>query len=442
MPTCFVVMGFGKKTDYPTGRVLDLDKSYMYIIKPAATAAGYECQRADEIQHAGNINVPMYQQLLTADVVIADVSTYNPNAFYELGVRHALKPFTTITIAEDKLVFPFDVAQIAIRTYHHLGEGIDFGEVERMKDELTKAIKIVGAQAAYDSPVYTFLKDLRPPLVAKAEAERAALTGNPPADTASQPTVRALMNQVDVALERSDFSTAKSLLMIVRSMLPNEIFVIQRLALATYKSKLPTEIDALNEASQILQGLSPATSTDTETLGLYGAVYKRLWDATNAPAHLDNAIWAHEKGFYVKNDYYNGINLAFLLNIRAALRANTDPAEAIADYVLAQRTRRRVLALCQKLLESKPAPKGPEEYWVKATMAEAYIGVGDDEKGQELLAASQAVDVSVPSLDTVSKPGLGEPTRADVPRWMSITTTDQIARLRALMAKSPLKRIQ
>src|ERR1051326_963507 len=158
MPTCFVVMGFGKKTDYPTGRVLDLDKSYTYIIKPAAVAAGYECKRADEIQHAGNINVPLYQQLLNADVVIADVSTYNPNAFYELGVRHALKPFTTITIAEDKLVFPFDVGQVAIRTYHHLGEGIDFGEVERMRAELQEAIEAIAPQAAYDSPVYAFLK--------------------------------------------------------------------------------------------------------------------------------------------------------------------------------------------------------------------------------------------------------------------------------------------
>lgn len=85
MPTCFVVMGFGKKTDYQTGRVLDLDKSYKNIIKPAALAAGYECIRADEIQHSANINVPMYRQLLNADVVIADVSAYNANAFYELG---------------------------------------------------------------------------------------------------------------------------------------------------------------------------------------------------------------------------------------------------------------------------------------------------------------------------------------------------------------------
>ena len=148
----------------------------------------------------------------------------------------------------------------------------------------------------------------------------------------------------------SDFITAKSLLTVVRSMMPNEVFVIQKLALATYKSKLPTAVDALNEACEILEGLGPATSTDTETLGLYGAVHKRLWDVTQDPPHLDKAIWAHEKGFYVKNDYYNGINLAFLLNVRAALKADTDPAEAIADFILAQRTRRRVLVVCERLL--------------------------------------------------------------------------------------------
>ena len=43
------------------------------------------------------------------------------------------------------------LAQIASRTYRHLGEGIDFGEVERMRGELEKAIKIVGRQAACDS---------------------------------------------------------------------------------------------------------------------------------------------------------------------------------------------------------------------------------------------------------------------------------------------------
>src|SRR5215475_14029046 len=240
MRKCFVVMGFGKKTDYPTGRVLDLDKSYKYIIKPAAEAAGYECVRADEIQHAGNINVPMYEQLLNADVVVADVSTYNENAFYELGVRHALKPYTTITIAEDKLVFPFDIGQIAIRKYQHLGEGIDFGEVERMRDELQKAIEVVGAKASTDSPVYTFLGGLRPPALAREEAERVLASAAPETDPASQPTIRVLMDKADAAFKKDDFATAKNLLAVVRSMLPMDNYVAQRLALATYKSELPT----------------------------------------------------------------------------------------------------------------------------------------------------------------------------------------------------------
>jgi MAP3K TRAFs-binding domain len=420
MLKCFVVMGFGKKTDYPTGRVLDLDKSYRYIIKPAAEAAGYECTRADEIQHAGNINVPMYQQLLNANVVIADVSTYNPNAFYELGVRHALKPYTTITIAEDKLVFPFDIGQIAIRTYHHLGEGIDFGEVERMRSELEKAITLVGGQATCDSPVYTFLLDLRPPVLGKKEVERALASGSQ-GDSASQPTVRTLMDQVDAAFEKSDFVTAKTLLAVVRTMMPKDSYIAQRLALATYKSKLPTPEGALNEAADILETMAPATSTDTETLGLYGAVHKRLWELTNAAAHLDKAIWAYEKGFYVKNDYYNGINLAFLLNVRSTLHTPTEPAEAITDYVLALRIRRCVLALCQALLDSVPAPKGADWYWINATMSEAHAGLGEDARAQELLDNAKA------------HPGIAA--------WMIQTTEDQLAKLRTLLSKSPLARI-
>lgn len=413
-------MGFGKKTDYPTGRVLDLDKSYTYIIKPAAKAAGYQCMRADEIQHSGNINVPMYQQLLNADVVVADVSTYNPNAFYELGVRHALKPYTTITIAEDKLVFPFDVGQIAIRKYHHLGEGIDFGEVERMRAELQKAITIVGAQATCDSPVYTFLRGLHPPALAKEEAER-ALASAGQAEPASQPTIRILMDQAEAALNESDYITAKSLLAVVRAMMPVDSYVAQRLALATYKSKVPTAEAALNEAAAILETLEPSTSTDSETLGLYGAVHKRLWEATSAAPHLDQAIWAHEKGFYVRNDYYNGINMAFLLNVRAALKTATEPAEAIADFVVAQRTRRRVLALCQELLAAKPAPQGAAGYWIKATMAEAYLGLGDKASTQALLDSAKA------------QPG--------VAGWMILTTEEQLAKLQNLLAKSPLDRI-
>ena len=47
--TCFVVMGFGKKTDFESGRTFDLDTSYRNVIKPAVAAAGYYCVRAEQV---------------------------------------------------------------------------------------------------------------------------------------------------------------------------------------------------------------------------------------------------------------------------------------------------------------------------------------------------------------------------------------------------------
>src|SRR5438874_490882 len=168
--TCFVVMGFGKKNDFETGRVLDLDQSYHNLIKPAVEAAGLNCIRADEIVHAGIIDVPMYEQLLKADVVVADVSTMNPNAFYELGVRHALRPFTTIIVAESELTFPFDIGRNVIRRYRHLGEDIGFSEAQRFQKELSTAIKQIMAQPSDDSPVYAFLR-LNPPSLIQEQIE-------------------------------------------------------------------------------------------------------------------------------------------------------------------------------------------------------------------------------------------------------------------------------
>src|SRR5512134_2720744 len=106
---CFVIMGFGKKCDYGEKvRTLDLNATYDAIIKPAVTAAGLRCIRADEIKHSGEIDVKMYELLLRADLVIADISTANPNALYELGVRHALRPYSTILMKEEEGKFHFD----------------------------------------------------------------------------------------------------------------------------------------------------------------------------------------------------------------------------------------------------------------------------------------------------------------------------------------------
>jgi hypothetical protein len=418
--TCFVVIGFGKKTDYPTGRVLDLDKTYMNVIKPAAEQAGLQCLRADEIVGSGAIDVPSYEWLLKADIVVADVSTNNANAFYELGVRHALRPSATIVIAEDKMVLSFGINHIAVRKYQHLGDGLDFGEVMRMQAELKSAFEVSkSGKSEIDSPVYIFLDDLHPPFVGDSPHREAASPESSPQESqATSETVSSLMTQVNAAIEHSDFATAKDLLAIVRQMMPNDTYVSQRLALATYKSKLPDPIQALKEADSILRSLGPEASSDTETLGLYGAVNRRLWEETRERSYLDTAVWAYEKGFYLRNDYVNGINLAYMLNVRAALQTEADTTEAVADCVLARRARQRVIDICFTLLEK--GPQREEEYWIRASLAEAWVGLGDKKKAsQEMSRASSAATA----------------------KWMLDTTNDRLKRLDELVADSPLERV-
>ena len=64
----------------------------------------------------------------------------------------------------------------------------------------------------------------------------------------------------------------------------NNVYLLQQLVLATYKGGLPSKVDALNNARELLGALEPDKSTDTETLGMAGAIYKRLWEET---AELD-----------------------------------------------------------------------------------------------------------------------------------------------------------
>jgi tetratricopeptide (TPR) repeat protein len=462
--TCFVVMGFGKKTDFETGRTLDLNLTYNYIIKPAVMAAGLKCIRADEIKHSGPIDVPMYEQLLNADVIVADLSTSNKNAYYELGVRHALRPYTTVVICEDGIkTFPFDVNHVLIQQYHHMGEGIDYGEVERFRKVLTDVIVAVYNQnpRRHDSPVYTFLSELTPPAlaeamqgVAEAAAKSAPAAGGESdggADAEHTKLYSELMQEVDEAQKAGDFDEAKSLLKLIRKRMkttnPNTLedpYIIQRLALVTYKAKHKTpeeEVVALREARELLAELNPETSNDTETLGLWGAVHKRLWDKARDASALDEAVRGYERGFYLRNDYYNGINFAFLLNVRAAhaaalAKTSAGPAEAaphraaaIADFVQAQRVREEVLSICDQWLASNPVP-GEEasaeakteylenKYWVVATKAEAYLGIGKTVEAEEAYKEAYSF--------------------APMP-WMIESTKEQRAKLEPLLADSPLK---
>jgi hypothetical protein len=254
--------------------------------------------------------------------------------------------------------------------------------------------------------VYEFLNGLNPPALAATVAAIAAA-----APVTNDPTIGVLMEQVEGAKKSGNWVGAKALLSSVRLM-KNDPYIIQQLALATYKSAQPTPRQALEEARGILSELDPASSHDSETIGLWGAVHKRLYELTQERAYLDAAIAAYEKGFYLRNDYYNGINAAFLFNVRAAV---SPPADAIADFVLAQRIRQQVIGICEGLLAS--SRRLDDEYWVRATLAEAWLGLGDAQKSQE------ALDQAAPFAEA----------------WMRQSTADQLAKLKPLLDKSPLK---
>ncbi|TMP95752.1 MAG: DUF4071 domain-containing protein [Verrucomicrobia bacterium] len=453
--SCFVVMGFGKKTDFETGRVLDLNQSYQNLIKPAVEAAGLKCIRADEIVHSGLIDVPMYELLLKADVVVADLSTSNRNAIYELGVRHALRPYTTVIIAEEQMMKSpfFDLNHIVIRQYRHLGEDIGVSEARRFTSDLTRAIKEIMAvepKLRWDSPVYKFIDRLTPPSLAEEvkQAVAAAVSEASPSSTASSrsagvgpPAHSEMMQRVDEAQTKGDWVKAKILLEEIREMRragasetsadqqvenSEDPYILQRLALATYKSEYPNPEEALRGARDLLKLLDPQVSNDTETLGLWGSVHKRLWELTKDSSYLDQAIRGYERGFYLRNDYYNGINYAYLLNERAAHAA--DFAETVADFVQARRVRREVISICEQWVALNPpaarVPAGSKlaviRYWVLATLAEAHIGLGEEAPGQQ---------------------GLEEAFGAAPEQWMTKTTRDQLDKLKALLAASPLKKL-
>ena len=240
-----------------------------------------------------------------------------------------------------------------------------------------------------------------------------------------------MMTLAREAQAREDFATAKSLLSsivtLIKSQAPDrpvDATILQQLALVTYKSKQPTALEALRAACAILADLEPDTTNDTETLGLWGAVHKRLWQLNRDRTSLDGALRALERGFYIRNDYYNGINLAYLLNERAL--EQTDLAEATADFILARRVRREVRDIAEAWWKdaSKPGSDQPRDriYWVLATLAEAALGLGDEEECKRWLEKANA---------------LNPPPAA----WMLRRADTQLDNLRKLLAAAAAKGI-
>jgi len=378
--TCFVIIGFGPKPDLATGRIIDLDKTFENLIKPVFDELNIDCFRAKEIRHSGIIDVPMYEWIYKADIVVADVSTLNPNALYELGVRHALRPNTTIVISEDQTKYPFDVNHTVITSYEHLGKDIGVSEAKRFKKELKETVVEVLKNKSKDSPVYTYLPKLQPPKFDDEVVKAIVLKDD------IQPSFSELINDAEKAKNNNEFKVAGLLYEVCLKFEPQNVFLRQRLALVTYKHGKPTNIKALLEAENILKDLNPEETTDIETLGLSGAINKRLFEETKDEKYLDKSIKFYSKGFHIAEDYYNGINYAFLLTVKATLE--NDKYESISYFKQSQRIQEDVIKICTDLIKQKSFKERGDQEWVYQSLAQAYLGL---DKTKELKLAIKEI---------------------------------------------------
>jgi tetratricopeptide (TPR) repeat protein len=375
---CFVIMGFGKKTDYSTGKTLDLDKTYKNIIQPAVVSSGFQCVRADEIQDSGLIDKSMYALLMQAELVVADISTFNPNAIYELGIRHAVRPYSTIVIKEEEGKIPFDLDHTRIFHYKHLGEDIGADEAMRCQQELKEKIERITGSLLVDSPLYDFIKNIEPPKIPQAEYKK--IIG----DLAEREIhIFAIVEKAKECMLEGRFIEAVRLWEKAAEMVPSEDFFLQQQALATYKSKSPSEITALADALNVIERLAPdGESNDPETLGLTGAIYKRMWLLNSDPECLKRAIKFYEKGFQIRNDYYTGENYALCLDMMAAVEK--DAGEKIYYQIAAKKARKQIVNILEDVEDAVENGKvGVEFKWALATLSNCYFGLREDEKGKK-----------------------------------------------------------
>lgn len=308
---CFVAMGFGKKMDYRNSKEVDLDIIYKKVIKNLFDSlTEYELIRADEISGSEIIDVSMYSLLLKADLVIADITTMNENAIYELGIRHASKPFSTIIMMQESEKIPFDLNHCRILTYKDFGEVLDDEEAEKIKTNLHSFIK-ASEEQNIDSPLYTYLPNIVPPNISDRELDELLDTAKTKEETISN-----LVGKAEALKNESKFKESISEWKKLRDILPNNDYVVQQLALVQYKSKYPNATLALGEALNTIQSLNPKKSLDLETIGITGAIYKNLFKLNKNYDYLDEAINYYKKGFIIKNDYYNGENYSNCLLLK------------------------------------------------------------------------------------------------------------------------------
>ena len=362
---CFVVMGFGKKMDYRNSREVDLDIIYKEVIKDLFNdLPDYELIRADEISSSAIIDVNMYLLLMKADLVIADITTMNENAIYELGIRHALKPFSTIIMMQESETIPFDLNHCRILTYKNFDKKLD--DAENTKEKLRLLIEN-SKNKEIDSPLYTYFPNIDPPKISDEEYHGAL------GELRKQDrTILNLVNKAQAFTREDKFEEDVTEWSNLRDELPNNDYVIQQLAFAQYKSALPNKTMALENALSTIKSLNPSKSLDLETIGITGAIYKNLFKINNNYDYLEEAIKYYKKGFVIKNDYYNGENYSNCLLLKTE-----KPDLELDEINYLKFESKKVCTTIIQLLENS-VKRNEIDCWMYATLSTCYLCLNDE----------------------------------------------------------------
>lgn len=394
---CFVLMPFGQKRDL-SGTLIDFDAVYRELIAPAVREAGLEPIRADEEMSGGIIHRPMFERLIFCKYAVADLTTANANVFYELGIRHAVRPWSTVLLfSKGGSQLPFDVAPLRALPYTLTPEG-GLADAPAMKqllvERLQEAQEAASRDPVADSPLYTLVDgypdeidhartDVFRDQVRYAEEQKRQL-----AAARKEKSAEALRNVetslgnlakietgviIDLFLSYRAVKAWKDMVELVDKMpkpLAATVMLREQLALALNRDGRG------EEAEKVLRDLIEERGPSSETYGILGRVYKDRWEEAvkaketfRARGLLDKAIDAYRKGFEADwRDAYPGINAVTLME----LKEPPDPR------------REEILPVVRYAVERKIAA-GKPDYWDYATRLELAILAKDE------AAASQAL---------------------------------------------------
>ncbi|PLY02960.1 MAG: DUF4071 domain-containing protein [Desulfuromonas sp.] len=397
-PLCFILMPFGRKPA-GSGRHVDFDAVYEQIIAPAVREAGMEPLRADGEKQGGIIHKAMFERLILCDYAVADLTTANANVFYELGVRHAVRPAATALIfAEGLGQLPFDVNGLRGLPYQ-LGADGRPSHPEHDQAALAERLRCCRNDSdgpATDSPLYQLVEgfpdiqhlktdvfrqrvryaaDLKERLAAARhqiendpEAALQALTTLqqelPPLHEA-EPAVL-----IDLLLSYRAAEAWPQMIALVETMpelLQQTVLVREQYALALNRAGND------DRAETVIRELITEKGPSSESYGILGRIYKDRWEKARnagksllAQGHLKQAIDTYLKGFESDwRDAYPGINALTLMEMSEP----PDPRREQLNPVVRYAVERRIAA-------------GHPDYWDFATLLE-LAALADDQTAAE-----------------------------------------------------------